>query len=125
MWPLIARTYEDFFSLCILGGYSFAADLPANPKPTLSDVPYGEHERQVLDFWKAGSSRPTPLLFFIHGGGWRVGDKTNHLTHVADYLGAGISVVSINYRYLGQAHAAGVKAPVQWPLHDAARRCSS
>ena len=37
------------------------------PKPTLSEVPYGTHERQVLDFWKANSEKPTPLVFVIHG----------------------------------------------------------
>ncbi len=36
---------------------------------------YGDHERQVLDFYKAKSDRPTPLVFFIHGGGWVAGDK--------------------------------------------------
>jgi hypothetical protein len=30
--------------------------LPAAPPPTLADVPYGAHERHVLDFWKAESS---------------------------------------------------------------------
>jgi acetyl esterase/lipase len=37
------------------------------------------------------------------------------------YLKAGISVVSINYRYVQQAKAAGVKPPVKGPLEDAAR----
>jgi acetyl esterase/lipase len=36
-------------------------------------------------------------------------------------LDAGISIVSINYRYSWQAQIAGVKPPVEWPLHDAAR----
>src|SRR5207247_1560778 len=31
------------------------------------------------------------------------------------------SVVSINYRFVSEAAAAGIKPPVQWPLHDAAR----
>jgi hypothetical protein len=39
------------------------------PKPTLSGIRYGEHERHVTDFWKAESSEPTPLVFVIHGGG--------------------------------------------------------
>lgn len=43
---------------------------PPQPKPTMSNIAYGPHERQVLDFWKAESDKPTPLLFFIHGGGW-------------------------------------------------------
>lgn len=95
---------------------------PAGPAPTLADVRYGEHERQVLDFYKADSDKPTPLLFFIHGGGWTGGDKSGRTGPSAKaYLAAGISVVSINYRYAWQAQIAGVKPPVKAPLEDAAR----
>ncbi|MDO8545205.1 MAG: alpha/beta hydrolase [Opitutaceae bacterium] len=93
---------------------------PDLPTPTQANVAYGTHERHVLDFWRANSSSPTPLVFFIHGGGWTGGDK-NRVTQVQAYLAAGMSVVSINYRMVPQAQAAGVKPPVQWPLHDAAR----
>ncbi len=101
---------------------------PAVPKPTaapqrvptLANVRYGAHERQVLDFWRAESSRPTPLVFHIHGGGWVNGDK-EPVPELERYLAAGISVVSINYRFVTQAILAGVKPPVQWPLQDAAR----
>lgn len=94
---------------------------PAAPavEPTQANVPYGDHERQVLDFYQAKASRPTPLLFFIHGGGWVAGDKKG--VNVKPYLAAGISVVSINYRYSWQAQLAGVKPPVKAPLEDAAR----
>ncbi len=88
--------------------------------PTLANVVYGSHERQVLDFYKAESARPTPLLFYIHGGGWVAGDKRT-VPQLDKYLAAGISVVSINYRFTTQAQAAGVKPPVEWPLRDAAR----
>jgi hypothetical protein len=96
---------------------------PVPPTPTLANVRYGDHERQVLDFWRAPSSAPTPLLFFIHGGGWQNGDKARvaAMVKVEELLAAGISVVSINYRFVAQAHAAGIKPPVQAPLHDAAR----
>ncbi|MFC5456603.1 carboxylesterase family protein [Prosthecobacter fluviatilis] len=95
---------------------------PAAPKraPTLANVPYGTHERQVLDFYKADSAKPAPLLFFIHGGGWVAGDKSG-VGELEACLKAGISVVSINYRYSWQAQLAGVMPPVQWPLEDAAR----
>jgi len=83
-------------------------------------VRYGEHERQVLDFWQADSARPAPLVFHIHGGGWVNGDKAR-VANLDQYLAAGISVVSINYRFVTQALAAGVKPPVRWPLEDAAR----
>lgn len=98
---------------------SKAAAAPQRP-PTLANVAYGSHERQVLDFYKAESARPTPLLFFIHGGGWVAGDKRN-VPQLDKYLAAGISVVSINYRFTTHAQAAGVKPPVEWPLRDAAR----
>ena len=88
--------------------------------PTVANVPYGTHERQVLDFYKADSPKPTPLLFFIHGGGWVAGDKSG-VGELEASIKAGISVVSINYRYSWQAQLAGVMPPVLWPLEDAAR----
>lgn len=92
---------------------------PQQP-PTLANVAYGTHERQLLDFWRADSARPAPLVFHIHGGGWVNGDKAR-VSQLDRYLAAGISVVSINYRFVTQAIVAGVKPPVQWPLEDAAR----
>ena len=90
------------------------------PKPTLANVAYGSHERQVLDFYMAESKEPTPVIFHIHGGGWVRGDKGGVGSMISG-LKAGISVVSINYRFTWQAQLEGVKPPVQWPLHDAAR----
>src|ERR1043165_9459952 len=46
------------------------------PAPTAADVHYGPHERNVLDFWKAPSEQPTPLVVYIHGGGFVAGDKS-------------------------------------------------
>ena len=88
--------------------------------PTFPDVAYGTHERQVLDVWQATSDKPTPVVFHIHGGGWVRGDK-RPVKDLERYLAAGISVVSINYRYSTQAHLAQVEPPVQWPLSDCAR----
>ncbi len=93
---------------------------PPGPKPTLANVAYGTHPKQVLDFWKAESAQPTPLLFYIHGGGWMAGDKSR-VAGLKEFLAAGISVVSVEYRFVSDAQAAGVKPPVEWPLHDAAR----
>ena len=92
------------------------------PKPTAANVSYGSDPSQRLDFWKAKSDRPTPVLFFIHGGGWMGGDKqrVNDGT-ISPYLKAGISVVSINYRFISAAQVDGAKPPVKWPLGDAAR----
>src|SRR5687768_6324535 len=40
-----------------------AADLARNP-PTFADVAYGPHERNKLDFWKADTDKPAPVIVF-------------------------------------------------------------
>ena len=90
--------------------------------PTLADVAYGKHPKQVMHFWKAESDQPTPLLFYIHGGGWQGGNRTSGLVNMLpDFLKGGVSVVSVEYRFIVEAIADGVKPPVHAPLHDAAR----
>lgn len=93
------------------------------PKPSMSAVRYGKHNRHILDFWKAKSDTPTPLVFVIHGGGWQGGSKerVQRFADVAALLEAGISVVAINYRLISHAESEGINPPVKVPLHDAAR----
>lgn len=95
----------------------------AVPKPTVSEIRYGDHERHVLDFWKAESPTPTPLVFIVHGGGWQGGSKerAQRFADVGALLKAGISVAAPNYRYVRHGAEAGIQPPVQAPLHDAAR----
>lgn len=85
------------------------------PQPDVVDIKYGPHERNVLDLWKAKSDSPTPLLVFIHGGGFRAGDKSQLAAALLSRcLESKISVASINYR-LSQ-HAA-----FPAPMLDSAR----
>lgn len=85
------------------------------PKPDQENVKYGPHERNVLDLWNAKSEQPTPLVVFIHGGGFRAGDKSNvNPALLQGCLKAGISVAAINYR-LSQ------HAPFPAPMLDSAR----
>ncbi len=91
-------------------------------KPDLKDVQYGSHERNVLNFWKATSDKPTPVVVMIHGGGWRNGNKSevlkpeelHPLWSSKMYLDKGISVVSINYRLTPENILPA-------PVYDAAR----
>jgi acetyl esterase/lipase len=87
------------------------------PKEFLN-VPYGMHARQVLDFYQAKSDEPTPVVFYIHGGGWRNGDKK---TNPRRFLDKGISVAAINYRFVQHGVEEKVVPPVKAPLEDAAR----
>jgi acetyl esterase/lipase len=118
MKPLIVLRSVALF-LC---GTQAALHAAPAPRPTLADVSYGPHPKQVLHFWKAKSNKPTPLLFEIHGGGWIGGGRMSGLAGLLDpVLAAGISVVSIEYRFLGEAAQDGVTPPVKGPMDDAAR----
>jgi acetyl esterase/lipase len=95
---------------------------PAPPPPTQADVAYGSHPKQVMHFWKAETDKPAPVVFFIHGGGWQGGNRMSGLAGVLpQYLKNGISVVSVEYRFIQEAIVDNVKPPVKAPLHDAAR----
>ena len=98
----------------LVAGIGLRADEPKK----LIGVAYGSHPRQVLDFYQAKSEKPTPVVFYIHGGGWRAGDKK---TNPQAFLDKGISVVAINYRYTQHGVEDKVVPPVKAPLYDAAR----
>lgn len=96
---------------------------PERPVPTYANYVYGKDSvRQRFDFWKAESAKPTPVVLLIHGGGWKNGDKTGYGNNpIKKYLQEGISVASINYRFINQSMEQGVEPPVKGPLMDAAR----
>jgi acetyl esterase/lipase len=93
------------------------------PTPTIQNVQYGKHARNVVDIWQAEEKNPTPLVLVIHGGGWRGGSKerVDRFVDVQVLLNAGISVAALNYRFVDQAIQENVEPPVKAPLHDAAR----
>jgi acetyl esterase/lipase len=96
---------------------------PPPVAPTLADVAYGTHPKQLLHFWKAKSAKPTPLLFFVHGGGWVNGDRFNRIGMdlLPTMLKEGISFVSIEYRFIAEATKEKIVPPVKAPMSDAAR----
>ena len=79
------------------------------------DHSYGKHKLNKFDLWLAKSDSPTPLVVYIHGGGFRGGDKSRVNQYMLErVLQSGISFASINYRLTGE-----VPYPAQ--MHDCAR----
>ncbi len=100
----------------------FLAANPPLPDPTHYDVAYGPHPKQTMHVWVAESDAPTPVLVYIHGGGWRGGHRISGLRPLLlPLLERGVSVASVEYRFIDEAIADGVEPPVRGPLHDAAR----
>ena len=68
--------------------------------PTFENVSYGNFVRNILDFWKAESLHPTPLVVYIHGGGFISGSKAGaRQEDIKKCLDNGISFAAINYRF--------------------------
>ncbi len=92
------------------------------PTPTHADVAYGPDHMNILDLWLVPSDKPTPLLVFIHGGGFRGGDKRKFSGDLIENMNReGISVASINYRLTEGGLFDGGKNMYPAPMHDGAR----
>jgi acetyl esterase/lipase len=102
-----------------------------------TEYAYGADPLQRLDYWRAGPdtappmarpvAAPAPLILFVHGGAWRVGDKGNGTgrAKVDHWRQAGYAVASINYRLVPAAtveqQAQDVAASLAWLVRNAAR----
>ncbi|MBL7189309.1 MAG: alpha/beta hydrolase fold domain-containing protein [Phycisphaerae bacterium] len=92
-----------------------ARNRPQLRPPTYSNVKYGPHEQNVIDFYKAESDVPTPVAVFIHGGGFRGGSKRGlNAGTLRELLDAGISVAAVEYRFISHA-------PLPAAHHDSLR----
>jgi len=82
----------------------FAAEVPAPLAPTKADVPYaGTTEfRQTLNVYAPAAKpiKPTPVIFWIHGGGWRGGEKISVQLKPKFFTDLGYVFVATNHRYV-------------------------
>lgn len=71
------------------------------------DIPYGSDPRQRFDVYlPAPAASAAPVIFMVHGGGWRTGGKAESavVQNKAPYFTArGYVFISINYRMLPDA----------------------
>lgn len=87
-----------------------------------AQAPGAAPDLQSLDLY-APPGRGRPLVVFIHGGGWRIGDKSNGPAgreKAAYFNGLGCAYASLNYRLSPDvthpAHVEDVAAALAW-LH--------
>jgi len=78
---------------------------------TFKNEKYGNHPRNTFDIWLAKSETPTPIVVYIHGGGFTGGDKSKYFDSedLVRFLDAGVSVATINYRFMTEPPY-GIKA---------------
>ncbi len=68
------------------------------------ELSYGKDPLQKLDYWKPAKVG-SPLVIFVHGGGWKRGDKKNATGEEkpGHYVQQGYAFASINYRLVPAA----------------------
>lgn len=81
-----------------------AVALPAGAR-AVRNVAYGADPVQRFDVYLPKGVRHAPVFFFVHGGGWANGDKTNPgiESKIEFWLAKGYAVISANYRMLPEA----------------------
>src|SRR3954467_2709152 len=79
-----------------------AVNAGARAQDVKRDIPYADppHERQVLDVYSPPGAKKLPVVFWIHGGGWQTGDKTDVQLKPQAFADKGFVFVSTNYRLL-------------------------
>jgi acetyl esterase/lipase len=94
------------------------------------DVVYGDAGNRPLKLDlvlpKQKSDSPRPLIVFIHGGGWRSGDKAGGVSRLIPFVAGGhYAGASVGYRLSGEAtwpaQIHDCKAAIRWLRANAAK----
>ncbi|MGA0588307.1 alpha/beta hydrolase [Dyella sp. KRB-257] len=104
---------------------------PATVPPgirVIRDVAYGSDPRQRFDVYAPKVARGAPVIFMVHGGGWRRGDKAMRgvvQNKVAYWVVRGYVVISTNYRMLPDTSPLQQAQDVARALATAQRRAAA
>ena len=106
--PLVDQTAAQKSSVSLEDSESSegVGTLPQGVK-VLRDIPYGNSGKQRMDVYLPRDARKqAPVIFMVHGGGWRTGDKALRAVvenKMARWVPRGFIFVSVNYRLLPEA----------------------
>lgn len=114
------RLFTAFLVLALV------SPLPADEPKVQRGIPYAEpkNERQTLDVHAPTAGKDLPVVVWIHGGGWRRGDKGDVHHKPKAFIDKGFVLVSINYRFVPNVKvnqiAEDVAKAIRW-THDHAK----
>jgi arylformamidase len=122
---VIAAGLVWLFSSVPWRALSAGQGVPAAQQPVFvkRNIPYADpaHERQVLDVYAPKDAKNLPVVFWIHGGGWQGGDKSEVYGKPQAFIDRGFVFVSTNYRLLPSVDMAtivrDVAKSIRW-THD-------
>lgn len=108
LWFVFTRPDEKWQALAETNSNKKLTKIITRVSDARLDIAYcGGEKLQTYDLYlPKQQGKPSPLVIFIHGGGWIRGDKSNGLV---DYYGSklverGFAVASVNYRLAPKVH---------------------
>jgi arylformamidase len=83
------------------------------------DIPYATPaaERQVLDVYSPPGAKNLPVVFWIHGGGWQAGDKSDVQIKPQAFTDKGFVFVSTSYRLLPKVDMEDIVRDIAKSIH--------
>lgn len=91
-------------------------------------IVYGKNAQQTFDVYYPKDTQQAPVIFMVHGGAWKMGDKASKAVYankVARWVKRGFVFISVNYRLLPQAdpitQAKDVMRALLYAQHQASR----
>jgi len=110
------------FLLILLVATPLLADEPRVHK----GIPYAEpkNERQMLDVYAPTKGKDLPVVLWIHGGGWRAGDRANVQKKPQAFVDKGFVFVTTNHRFFPHVTVkemtGDIAKAIRW-IHDHAK----
>ena len=106
---------KNFTSLMI----AFVFVTVAKAENVKRDIPYAEpaNERQTLDVYAPENAKGLPVIFWIHGGGWQTGDKSEVQVKPKAFVDKGYVFVSTNYRLLPKVDMGTIVRDIAKSIH--------
>lgn len=90
----LSRTLLLIFVVLCQQSSSFALS------PSKKDLAYGDHAAQKLDLYIPLKRTDSPVMIYVHGGGWQKGDKRSVGEKSNFFTELGWIFITINYRLL-------------------------
>ncbi len=103
--------------VCIVAFLSLCRDVSA--QNVQRDVPYvvPAADRQMLDIYSTKDAKNLPVVFWIHGGGWQTGDKSEVQIKPKAFTEKGFVFVATNYQLLPKVEMGSIIRDIAKSIH--------
>ena len=103
--------------VCIVAFLSLCRDVSA--QSVQRDVPYivPAVDRQMLDIYSTKDAKNLPVVFWIHGGGWQTGDKSEVQIKPKAFTEKGFVFVATNYQLLPKVEMGSIIRDIAKSIH--------